>query len=558
MMPRASLVILIPLLAGAASAVAADLDATPFRVRPYLQNPAPDAMTVRWFSEAAEPGILTCDDRTFPSEPVLARELDYQMAEPASMQHASVPFLHSVRITGLEPATSYPYAVEQSGETAKAVLTTSPKPGEVGRGGGVRLFFYSDAKAQPKSRQSRAAWPTSPSLPGGPRPRWAGDRYVVEETTGYRTNLALIASRAAESLRAGNPVVCSVVGDLVESGGEQRHWDEFWRHNAGTFGTLASRVPLVAVMGDHDIFGGPPSDDRLRDLGGYTGPMTLLGVRKFLTYFELPENGATDERHIGRYHRLDFGPITLLSLDTTNGGSDDGPDDTNHLLDRQSAPHIPDYTPGSEQHDWLKRELESARERGAVVFVQFHHAPFSCGVHGRIPGETAGHDPHSGRPLRLLAGLFKEHGVKAVFCGHDEMYEHSFAEGVHYFSVGIGGDVLAAPDAEQVNDRQIFVAHDHAAEHWRGDVLESGGKHYGHVQVDVSRRESGPGFTVSITPVHLFPVLDPDSPGKVLDWERRVYDDVLSFDSVPLPAADAAPRIEPDPAATDASSPENP
>ena len=219
MMLRASLVILIPLLVGAASAAADDLGATPFRVRPYLQNPAADAMTVRWFSETNQAGTLTCDGRTFTSAPVLSRDLDYQMTEIVDMQHASAPFLHSVRITGLEPSKSYPYAVEQSGETARAVLTTAPKPGEVGRGGGVRLFFYSDAKARPDSRQSRTTWSASPSLPGGPRPRWVGDRYVVDETTGYRTNLALIASRAAESLRAGNPVLCSIVGDLVESGG---------------------------------------------------------------------------------------------------------------------------------------------------------------------------------------------------------------------------------------------------------------------------------------------------------------------------------------------------
>jgi hypothetical protein len=539
-------------LVGAGSASGSDIVSTPFRVRPYLQNPAADAMTVRWFSDANAAGTLTCDGRTFTSSPVLSRDLDYQMTEPAGMQHASPPFLHSVRITGLKPATSYPYSVEQSGETAKAVLTTAPEPGEVGRGGGVRLFFYADAKARPDSRQSRAMWPASPSLPGGPRPRWVGDRYLVEETTAYRTNLALIASRAAESLRAGNPVLCSIVGDLVESGGEQRHWDEFWRHNAGEFGTLASRVPIVAVMGEHDIFGGPQSDDRLRDLGGYTTPVTLLASRKFLTYFEHPENGASDERHIGRYHRLDFGPVTLLSLDTTNGGSDSGADDTNHFLDRQAATHIPDYTPGSEQHDWLKRELEAARARGRVVFVQFHHAPFSGGMHGRNPGRGDGKDPHSGQPLRSLAGLFKEHGVTAVFCGHDEMYEHSFADGVHYYTVGIGGDALSPPDAGHVNDRQIFVAHDHAAERWRGDVLESGGKHYGHVEVEVSRRENGPGFTVSITPVYLFPVLNPEKPGEVLDWERRTYDDVLALEAVPLSPADAEPATEPV-TATDAS-----
>jgi hypothetical protein len=517
---------------------AADLAVTPFRVRPYLQHPVPDGMTVRWLSEAATPGTLTCDGRTFTSAPVLAHDLDYQMAEPAGMQHGSAPFLHSVRVTGLEPATSYPYTVEQSGETAKAVLTTAPRAGDVGRGGGVRLFFYADAKAQPASRDSRTEWPASPSLPGGPRPRWAGERYLIDETAAYRTNLALIAARAAESLRAGNPVLCSIAGDLVESGGEQRHWDEFWRHNAGTFGTLASRVPLVAVMGDHDIFGGPPSDDRLRDLGGYAGPVTLLASRKFLTYFEHPENGAPDERHIGRYHRVDFGPVTLLSIDTTNGGSDDGPDDTNHELDRTDAPHIPDYAPGSEQHAWLKRELVAARERNAVVFVQFHHPPYSAGRHGRPPGQGDGKDRHSGQPLRGLAGLFKEHGVRGVFCGHDEHYEHSFADGVHYYTVGIGGDHLFDPATDHVNDRQIFLAHDHAPERWQRDVLESGGKHYGHVEVDVSRREDGPGYAVSITPVHVFPVLDPDTPGAILDWERRTYDDVLTFDVMPLPSAD--------------------
>jgi hypothetical protein len=500
-----------------------------FRIRPYLQNPAPDAMTVRWFSETSTPGTLTCDGRSFTSAPELCHDLDYQATEPADMQFATPPFRHTVRVTGLEPATSYPYTVEQSGETTKAVLTTAPRPGEVGRGGGVRLFFYADAKAQPESRVLRVDWTPSASLPGGPRPRWVGGRYPVERTVAYRSNLALIAVRAAESLRAGNPVVASIVGDLVASGGEQRHWDEFWRHNAGTFGTLAARVPIVVAAGDRESFGGPTTGNPLTDRGGYSASAALLAARKFATYFEMPANGAEDERHEGRFFRLDFGPVTLLSLDSTNGGVDRAADDTNHELDRENASHLPDYVPGSAQHAWLVKELASARERGAITFVQFHHAPFSAGRHGQAPGDAVGRDRHSGRPLRALGGLFREHGVRAVFTGHDELYEHSFADGVHYFTVGIGGDALPGPLGTVVNDTQIFLAHDHAPERWNGDVLEAGGKHYGHVEVDVSKRDAG-GFTVTITPVHVFPVLSADRPGDVIDWERRVYDDVFTFD----------------------------
>jgi hypothetical protein len=419
----------------------------------------------------------------------------------------------------------------------------------------VRLFFYADSGTQPESRENRVDWPSSTSLPGGPRPRWVRDQYLADETTGYRMNLALIASRAAESLRAGDPVLASVVGDLVANGGEQRDWDEFWRHNAGVFGSLASRVPIVAALGDNEMCGGPPSTDLLADLGGFSGPASLLGSRKFLAYFDHPTNGATDKRHVGRYHRIDFGPVTLLTLDSTNGGSDGTDSDTNHLLDRGKAIHIPDYAEGSEQHAWLERELGEAQRRGAIIFVQFHHAPFSAGPHGRAPGKGPGQDEHSGQPLRSLAPLLRKFGVRAVFSGHDGMYEHSIVDGVHYYDVGIGGDSLRGPQEGVVNDRQIFLAHDHAPEHWNDNVLEQGGKHYGHIEVDVRRRQATEGnndaanappaeFAVTITPVYVFPVLDPDKPGEIATWERREYDDTLTFEaggSKPPPAAAGVP-----------------
>ncbi len=533
MILRVALVLLVVLLAFPVRSEDTS-SPSPFRIRPYLQNPTPDAMTIRWFSDSPDPGTLTLGpassvptkpSQQYVSAPILCRTLDYQLAEPREERHESLPFLHSLRLEGLAPATSYPYQVEQNGVTIKAILTTAPLPGKVGRGGGVRLFFYADSETQPESRGSRVQWPASPSQPSGPRPRWVADTYLADETTGYRMNLSLIATRAAESLRAGNPVLASVVGDLVESGGEQRDWDEFWRHNAGVFGTLASRVPIVAALGNHEMFGGPASDDPGKHLGGYSGSASLASSQKFLLYFQHPANGATDPRHDNRYHRINFGPVTLLTLDSTNGGSEDGADDTNHSLDNADTPHIPDYCPGSQQHAWLEKELAAAQKRGAITFVQFHHAPFSSGPHGLPAGTEKNRDGQSGQPLRMLAKLFSTHGVRAVFSGHDEMYEHSIVNGVHYYDVGIGGDGLRGPHDGVINDKQIFIAHDHAPEYWNGDVLEKGGKHYGHVEVDVTDVANSNEWLLSLTPVYVFPILDPDNPGEILRWERREYDD---------------------------------
>jgi len=134
------------------------------------------------------------------------------------------------------------------------------------------------------------------------------------------------------------------------------------------------------------------------------------------------------------------------------------------------------------------------------------------------------------------------------------MYEHSIVDGVHYYDVGIGGDTLRGPEEGVVNDRQIFIAHDHAPEHWNGNVLEAGGKHYGHLEVDVRRKETTEGkgdaanappaeFAVTITPVYVFPILDSDETGEIVAWERREYDDILTFDTSESRPAPTAPGV---------------
>ena len=54
-----------------------------------------------------------------------------------------------------------------------------------------------------------------------------------------------------------------------------------------------------------------------------------------------------------------------------------------------------------------------------------------------------------------------------------------------------------------------------------------GGKHYGHLEIDVAPDESGK-WQVQIAPVHVFPLLDDQ--GQVTRWERRIYDDPVVID----------------------------
>lgn len=494
-------------LVSVAGALAGD-----FRVQPYLQNPAGDAMSVRWLSNSNAPGTLKlaggCE---YASKPVLATALAYNpFKEEPGGPHPELPWLHQVRITGLTPGCCYNYTVTQGDETASGSFKTptADQP--------VRFVVYSDSETEPESSTTPPVdWPA----PKGSNRPASRKNYFVNQTVGYQENCRVIAERKPDFLL--------LVGDIVETGGEQRDWDEFWKHNAGEYNTLAGSIPYLTALGNHENFAGPG--------GGYTAEGANFSTDKYLTYFEAPSNEATNPKHHGRYYRIDYGPVTIITLDSSDGSPHKSAADTNHNLEGSNAP---EFKPGSEQYWWLEQQLADAQIKSRFTFVMFHHTMYGSGPHS-IPFGQKGFSGQSGIAMRVLQPLFFQYGVDAVFSGHDELMERSEVSGqevladgskrpqtIHFYDSGIGGDGLRGASTGFDNPFRKFLAHDDSAEVWNGEQLVTRGKHYGHLEVNVAPDSHGV-WQVEVTPVHVFPLTD--STGNVTGWERRSYNDTVKF-----------------------------
>ena len=503
-------------------------DGCGFRVTPYLQYPAQDAITLIWFSNANRAGQLTLwktdsgnieTAAHFESNPVLAEALAYHPMENCHQQDcadASLPYLHQLRVTGLEPGTHYEYRVTQdSGRAGGGFLTMGNDPKS------LRFIVYADSETEPESTGKHAFWP------GTTKTRKLR-KYPVDQTTGYANNLEVIKQR--------QPSFVAVAGDLVQSGGEQRDWDEFWMHNA----ELSASTVILPALGNHEYFGGPG------DLGKYETKDSERAIRKYQSYFDLPDNNSSNRMHSERYYALEYGVATLIVLDTTDGLPHQSDQDSNwRLRGENDGGQAPDWHPGSEQHSWLTEALRQAQRASRFTFVMFHGAPYSSGVHARLPGERPAGDMLSAQPTRSLTPLLLRFGVDAVFSGHDEMYEHSVVSGVevspdgqsldhviHFYDVGIGGDGLRGPVKDVLNPHQVFLAHSDAAEIYAADgVLRDGGKHYGHMEVNIEKNASGQ-WQAQLDPVYIFPKMN--ASGQVFGFERRLYDDSVTLISEEL------------------------
>ncbi|MDX9720476.1 MAG: metallophosphoesterase family protein [Myxococcota bacterium] len=216
--------------------------------------------------------------------------------------------------------------------------------------------------------------------------------------------------RGLQAVRAERPELVVQLGDIVQRGDSAEHWDLLlsalddvlvdWA--LGPFPQVFADVPLVTVLGNHDILGD--------------------GGKNWSSLFA----GPSDADPRGRYFSHDLGLVRLIVLDA----------------------YEVEVGLSQSQLAWLDTQLASARDAAQWSLVFLHPSLLSTG--------TANME----RELQaLLVPRFARFGVHAVFFGHDHMYEHyeytygamglvhhpndvPASRATHYFLSGGGGAPL--------------------------------------------------------------------------------------------------------------------
>jgi hypothetical protein len=549
-----------------------------FRIFPYLQVNQ-QKVQIRWFASENLPSTLEIKDHSgavvfsgsIPA--VEVPEFYYTQAEKnqsiSGLENQSwigaEKYFKYEKAISLQGGKSYQYTVNLNGQNFSSSFKTAPSLSDWES---VRFIALSDSETEPRGRVTNRAW-----YPGNPLNRlfpvpsaWKVafgttveegfelPNYMLSEEKGFAENLKILKSR--------NPDFVLMPGDLVQGGAYMPGWDEFWRHTSGPLDQIFDRIPIVPALGNWEAFGGVNGSYGFNERGMFN---PVLGRLRFHRFFEFPTEDQ-DQNHRQSYYRTDYGPVTILTLDSSNGtpdqkrsdfsdsqkvknkemteiGTDTQENYTQSEYNAAGGSDLSGFGPGSAQYQWLEKNLELAQSQGRLIFVQFHHIPYSSGEHG-VPINHELATGQGGVPMRILNPLFEKFGVIAVFAGHDELFERSFVDedgdgkGVHYYDVGVAGDGmrgvkrnwLSSPlQTLDYNSFSQWTADQKSLEVWDNSgsnpVLLDGGKHYGHLEVNVKKVKDGSKTFAQIDfePVYAFPVMN--SQYQLQRVERRVYND---------------------------------
>lgn len=123
----------------------------------------------------------------------------------------------------------------------------------------------------------------------------------------------------------------------------------------------------------------------------------------------------------GRAYSVDVGAVHVALLDSTA------------RLDDQAV--------------WLENDLTNAEAHGAVhELVVMHWGPWTGGARGAAA-------------MASIVPVARRHGVEAIVSGHENIYEHGFADGQHYFVTGCTGAAACRAVARPTTVSSRGVAH---------------------------------------------------------------------------------------------------
>src|SRR5690606_5535075 len=139
------------------------------------------------------------------------------------------------------------------------------------------------------------------------------------------------------------------------------------------------------------------------------------------------------QKHRQSYYRVDYGPVTILTLDSGNGTPDQSRSDfpegqklkgkqytvpgtdtqenfTKSEYEANGGKDLSGFASGTDQHAWLEHHLKEASNLGQLIFVQYHHIPYSSGENG-VPMNHELSSGQGGTPLRAIHPLLEKYGV---------------------------------------------------------------------------------------------------------------------------------------------------
>jgi len=86
---------------------------------------------------------------------------------------------------------------------------------------------------------------------------------------------------------------------------------------------------------------------------------------------------------------------------------------------------------------------------------------------------------------------------------------------------------LRAPESGLENQQQKYIAHEDSPEVWQDRILQSGGKHYGHLEVDIVQ-DSEKSWQAVLKPTYVFPLMV-DNGKTYKGFSRRMYGDQITL-----------------------------
>ena len=247
-----------------------------------------------------------------------------------------------------------------------------------------------------------------------------------------------ILSQASESILIRRPDFFFMLGDNIQTftshGGpmtEERFGPLLYSLLRRGLGATPSSVPGFLVIGNWEGENGwhPETERRW-----------AAKARRAFIPNPGPDTYTEGGGEKGDYYGFTWGEVLFLVLNVT------GYTLTDHTHGSRVG-NADDWTLGERQKEWLLGQLSRSTARWKLLFIH-HTVGGKAGddLNSRY-GRGGGRAAHVGEQA-LIHQWMREHGVQALFYGHDHVFTDMEVEGIHYICVGSAGAPWKFTEAE--------------------------------------------------------------------------------------------------------------